>query len=229
MKRIAGFLVILLIGAVSFAAPNFPALTGRVVDGAHILSAQAVSGLEQKLAAYEKDTSNQMVVATIASLEGIEIEEYGYQLGRTWQIGHKDKNNGVLFLIAPNEKKVRIEVGYGLEGELTDITSNTIIENIILPEFKKGQLEQGIIQGTEAILLVLGGGELPTPVTNEPQNDPVSIIISLIAIAWFIWLAVKHPMLFLLLVSSSRFGGSRGGGFRGGGGSFGGGGSSGSW
>src|ERR1700754_2278899 len=115
------------------AAPKFPALTGRVVDDAHILSQQTVGDLDQKLAALEAKTSRQLVVVTVPSLQGYEISDFGYQLGRAWGIGQAKLNNGVLFIIAPNEHKTRIEVGYGLEPVLTDALSELILQNAVLP------------------------------------------------------------------------------------------------
>src|ERR1700722_8267501 len=115
MRRALAFIVFLLMGAAAVAAPKFPALTGRVVDDAHVLSASTVQSLDQMLEGYERGTSNQVVVVTIGSLQGTSIEDYGYQLGRTWQIGQKGKDNGALLIVAPKERKIRIEVGYGLE------------------------------------------------------------------------------------------------------------------
>src|ERR1700674_1604652 len=112
---------------------QFPALTGRVVDEAAILDAATRSELENKLAALEAKTSDQLVVVTLSSLGGRSIEEYGVALGRRWAIGQKDKNNGVLLIVAPNERKVRIEVGYGLKGPLPDAMASLISQNSTLP------------------------------------------------------------------------------------------------
>src|SRR5580692_12950315 len=111
------------------AAPTFPALSGRVVDDAHVLSDQTKTDLDQKLAALEAKTSRQLVVVTIASLQGYDIADYGYQLGRAWGIGQAKLNNGVLLIVAPNDHRVRIEVGYGLEPIITDALSEVIIQN----------------------------------------------------------------------------------------------------
>lgn len=223
------------------AAINFPALSGRVVDDAHILSQNAVATLTRELDDYERGTSNQVVVATIKSLDGNTIEEYGYQLGRHWQIGQKGKNNGVLLIVAPNERKVRIEVGYGLEGVLTDALSSQIIQTIILPDFRSGNMEKGITSGTEAIISVLGGNGVPA--TNSGNDLSMwAVLLIWLFIILFIRYAARHPVLAAWLITGNpwRFGSSRyngggwsggggGGGFSGGGGSFGGGGSSGSW
>jgi uncharacterized protein len=138
------------------AAPTFPPLTGRVVDGANILSPQVEAELTTKLENLEKTTGRQLVVATVPSLQGYEIEDYGYQLGRAWGIGEKGTNTGALLIVAPAERKVRIEVGYGLEPILTDALSSVIIQTAVLPKFKAGDLEGGVTAGTDAIIQQLG-------------------------------------------------------------------------
>jgi uncharacterized protein len=239
------FALFLLFGTLAAAAePQFPALTGRVVDDAHILSAATVQTLDQTLADYERGTTNQVVVVTVPSLQGNAIEDYGYKLGRFWQIGQKGKNNGVLLIVAPNDRKVRIEVGYGLEPVLTDAASSQILTGIILPAFGAGHMEQGIISGTEAIVSVLGGKGIPAE-AGDQAGAPASgldMIVMLVLGILFFGFALRHPFIAAMLLSSgsSRFGGSYrgdsdrgggfgGGGFSGGGGGFGGGGSSGSW
>jgi uncharacterized protein len=137
--------------ALALSTPTFPALTGRVVDEARLLSPAREAELTGKLAALERDTSDQLVVVTVNSLQGYEIEDYGYQLGRAWGIGQAGGNNGVLLIIAPEERKVRIEVGYGLEPVLTDALSALIIQNQILPSFRTGGYEAGITRGVDAI------------------------------------------------------------------------------
>ena len=114
-----------------------PALTGRVVDQAGILSPAVKAELETALAAHENNTTNQVVVVTLKTLGGVNISDYSLKLGRYWGIGQKDKNNGVLLVVAPNDRRVRIEVGYGLEGTITDAFCEVIIDNYIVPEFKK--------------------------------------------------------------------------------------------
>lgn len=213
----------------AFAAPFFPELTGRVVDNAHVLSEGTIQQLDTILADYERGTTNQVVVVTIPSLQGYAIEDYGYQLGRHWEIGQAGKNNGVLLIVAPNEKKVRIEVGYGLEPVLTDALSSTIIQGIILPEFRAGNLETGVVKGTRAIVDVLGGKSISSA---TPPHDFLSLLKLIGAIIFLIifyggrfYLMFAGPISF----TSSRGGSGFGGGFSGGGGSFGGGGASGSW
>ena len=163
MSRFAGprgfvlaVLALVAFAGAALAAPKFPPLTGRVVDNAHMLSGGASQKLTSELAALEQKTGRQVVVATIPDLQGYPIEDYGYQLGRAWGIGQKGKNNGVLFLVAPNDRKVRIEVGYGLEPVLTDALSSVIIQTKVLPAFRAGNMEQGVVDGTEAIVQQLG-------------------------------------------------------------------------
>src|SRR5262245_50682917 len=138
MRALAAALAFLVLLTPAWAAPTFPALTGRVVDDAHILSPQTQSNLTQKLAALESKTSRQMVVVTLASLQGYEISDYGYQLGRAWGIGQAKMNNGLLFIVAPKERKTRIEVGYGLEPIVTDAFSSVVIQTQVLPRFRGG-------------------------------------------------------------------------------------------
>jgi len=142
----------LLVPLAARAQPTFPPLTGRVVDAAGILPADEKARLDQKLAALETQSHRQLVVATLPSLQGYDIADYGYQLGRAWGIGQKDTNNGALLIVAPKERKVRIEVGYGLEGVLTDGMSSLIIQQAIVPRFKAGDMAGGIEAGTDAIV-----------------------------------------------------------------------------
>ncbi|MBW8812153.1 MAG: TPM domain-containing protein [Caulobacterales bacterium] len=148
--------LVLLAPGLAFAAPTFPPLTGRVVDDAQLLSPQAEQKLTDELAALEQKTGHQVVVATLPDLQGYEIEDYGYQLLRTWGIGRKGQDDGVILIVAPKQRKVRIEVGYGLEPVLTDALSSLIIQRKILPAFKAGNYEQGVVEGTEAIVAQLG-------------------------------------------------------------------------
>ena len=232
-KWFAGiFLVVLILSFSANAAPKFPELTGRVVDDAHMLSPDATNYLNQSLENYENGTGNQVAVVTLSSLQGYDIADYGYQLGRAWGIGQKEKNNGALLIVAPNERKVRIEVGYGLEGDLTDAQVSVIIQQVILPAFRNGAMEQGVVAGTQAILQVLGGESVGAARQQVSGGSLLPVIIMLIV---FFFLFRRNPLLGLLMLnsfgrSSGGFGGgSSGGGFRGGGGSFGGGGGSGSW
>jgi uncharacterized protein len=239
-----------LVCAAAAQSLSFPALTGRVVDEAGLLDAAARAMLTQSLAELEQKTTDQLVVVTLKSLQGTSIEDYGYQLGRRWQIGQKDKGNGVLLIVAPNERKVRIEVGYGLEGTLTDAVSRLIIENSILPRFKVGDYAGGIKRGVEDIIQVFSGDaeEWQSRAAQRPSPDSVqpapagavwlAIIAVLVGLGFLIFCVVRGgaicrailQFLFLMLLSGGRRDySSDSGSFRGGGGSFGGGGASGSW
>lgn len=232
------------------AAPTFPSLTGRVVDAANILSPATEAALTTKLEALEKQTSRQLVIVTVPSLQGYEIEDYGYQLGRAWGIGEKGRNTGVLLLVAPNERRVRVEVGYGLEGVLTDALSNVVLQQRVLPRFRTGDFEGGVVAGADALIEQLS---LPdeqaqarvaaSTTAKTASNSSTPIVLLVLLGLWVVVGAIGmvtgrpgHRMdlwllpLFLLM-SGAGHGGRRGGGggFSGGGGSFGGGGSSGGW
>ena len=252
MRRALAVLPLLLGLMVAAAAgwgaePEFPALTGRVVDDAGLLSERQEQELDAALAAFEQQTHDQLVVVTLKSLQGQPIEDYGYQLGRHWGLGQKGKDNGALLIVAPEEHAVRIEAGYGLEGELTDARSRTIIEGEILPRFRAGDVAAGIKAGVAAIIQTLGG-------TYNPALPPVQVRDQ--APPWPFPLAIVLPVILIILFNmwsrgnrrrDSRgyggpvilpggwdgrqdgFGGSRGsfGGGGSGGGNFGGGGFSG--
>ncbi len=143
------------------AGPTFAPLSGRVVDNAGLLGSQTHSDLTAQLKAHEDSTGNQIVFTSVPDLQGYDIETFGYQLARHWGIGEKDKSNGVVLIVARKERKIRIEVGYGLEGLVTDATSANIIHMIIKPEFKKGNFDQGIQSGVSAIVEVLNGDYRP--------------------------------------------------------------------
>jgi uncharacterized protein len=146
--------LMLLFVAVPAAAQSFPALTGRVVDQAHLLTPEQVMDLTSKSQALEAQTGRQFVIATVNSLEGYPIEDYAYRLGRTWKIGQKGKDDGVLLLVAPNERKVWIATGYGAGAFLTDAMSGLIIREAILPHFKQNPPDYGggIEAGADAII-----------------------------------------------------------------------------
>ncbi len=153
-------LVLLCVVAMALAssafAQTFPELTGRVVDQANLLDASQEAQLTSRLEALETQSNRQFVVATVNSLEGYDIADYGYRLGREWGIGQDgvgeaEKDNGIILLVAPNDRKVRIEVGYGLEGIMTDALSSIIIQNDILPQFRDGNMAGGIIAGVDRI------------------------------------------------------------------------------
>ena len=149
----------LLALALLFAGPataqTFPALSGRVVDQANLLDPAQEAALDAKLAAVEQRSGRQFVVATLSSLEGRTIEDYGYRLGRAWGIGSEAKDDGVVLIVAPNERKVRIETGYGARVFLTDAVSSVIIRNSILPKFKAGDYAGGIVAGADQIISMM--------------------------------------------------------------------------
>jgi uncharacterized protein len=231
------------------AAANFPALTGRVVDQAHVLSAVERADLEGKLADLESKSAIQLVAATVSSLDGEEIEPYANGLFRAWKLGEAKKNNGVLFLIAPKEHRVRIEVGYGLEGTLTDATSALIIANAVAPRFKAGDYDGGVARGVDDIITVLTTDSADWQKKPELRAegdasflDAVSPFLVLAFILFVFYIITRHGggggLLGNILIASAlmgrgggSFGGGSlgGGGFSGGGGSSGGGGASGSW
>ena len=133
------------------AAPTFPPLTGRVVDAAHVLDAATVEAITARSQALEQSTGRQLVVATVPSLGGLDVQDYGYQLGRAWKIGQQGKNTGVILVVAPTDKKVGIEVGYGLEATLTDALSSVILQERVLPKFRAGDVNGGVRDGADAI------------------------------------------------------------------------------
>jgi uncharacterized protein len=249
-----GFALLLWMGPAWAAEPDYPQLTGRVVDDADLLNADDRTKLDADLKALENKSSDQVVVVTLPSLQGLTIEDYGYQLGRHWGIGTKEKDNGVLLIVAPNERKVRIEVGRGLEPILTDAMSKVIISGAILPRFRTGDYAGGIKEGVKGIELVLTGdtAELAERVkgrrdADDPKIDWLVVIFWTLIILWFIWVTWRSTQRSAyrrgsgpIFIPGPGWGGGSGGsdwgssnggggGFSGGGGSFGGGGASGSW
>lgn len=152
---LAAWLLGLLLWAAPAAAQDFPQLTGRVVDGAELLSPEQEAALTGRLEQLEQQSSRQLVVATVPDLQGYDIADYGYQLGRHWGIGQGEANNGIILLVAPNERRVTIQVGYGLEPIVTDALSHQIIQNQILPAFRAGDMAGGIIAGADALITQL--------------------------------------------------------------------------
>src|SRR5215467_10424116 len=182
VKRQACVLAGLALCLASLAlALDFPPLTGRVVDQANIMTAQSRTDLEAKLKELEDKSSIQLVVATVKSLQGSDVETYANGLFRSWKLGEAKKNNGVLLLIAPVEHKVRIEVGYGLEGTLTDALSSVIISSAIVPRFKAGDFSGGIERGVDGIVSVLSGDTADwQPKVHVRSDDDSSVINDLI-------------------------------------------------
>lgn len=193
LRRFAAALA--FVSAAVLAAPPFPALTGRVVDEAGILSPQAEAEINAQLSAHEQSTSNQVVVVTLKSLQGYDIADYANRLFRHWGIGQKGRNNGVLLIIAPNERKMRIEVGYGLEGALTDAESFSIIEREIKPPFRQGNYEQGIRAGVAAILAAINGEYQATPpITASGDKNSVlgPLVMGLFIFQWILGHVTHH-------------------------------------
>jgi len=158
VKGIALVLLCVVLADAARGESIFPIRTGRVVDGAGLLSQQARESLTRELAGHERATSNQVVVVTVRSLNGLQIEDYALTLANKWGVGQTGRNNGVVLLVAPNERQVRIEVGTGLERRLTDAIAADIIERQMLPAFRAGHPEDGIEQGVESILVALEDG-----------------------------------------------------------------------
>ena len=150
-------LVVMFVGFAALAA-DLPALTGRVVDNAGIIDAATEASLTQKLADFETKSSDQIAVATIPSLDGEDIEAYANRLFRFWQLGQVDKNNGVLLLVAKNDRRMRIEVGYGLESTLTNQRAARIIEDDMVPAFRAGDFSGGIVKAVDDMISVLEDG-----------------------------------------------------------------------
>ncbi len=155
LALLAVLLLLLALRPDAALAQSFPPLTGRVVDNANLLDPATEQAITQKSEELERTTGQQLVVATVPSLDGYDIADYGYQLGRAWGIGEKDKNNGVILLVAPNERRVRIEVGYGLEPVLTDALSGRIIRDVVTPRFKAGDFPGGISAGVDEIARII--------------------------------------------------------------------------
>ena len=194
VKRQACVLAALALCLASLAlALDFPPLTGRVVDQANIMTAQSRTDLEAKLKELEDKSSIQLVVATVKSLQGSDVETYANGLFRSWKLGEAKKNNGALLLIAPAEHKVRIEVGYGLEGTLTDALSSVIISSAIIPRFKTGDFSGGIERGVDGIVSVLSGDTADwQPKVRVRSDDTSSVIDDL--------LVPLLPMLIFFLI-----------------------------
>jgi len=205
LRRFA--LILALAGALiafpAAAQPQFPPLSGRVVDTADILPPEAEAALSAKLEALEAQSQRQLVVATVPDLQGYDIADYGYQLGRAWGLGDAERNDGALLLVAPNDRKVRIEVGYGLEGYLTDAVSSIIIQNDILPRFRDGDFPGGIEAGTDAIIAQLQlppeeAAQVAAEAAAARESDggfPIGVLI---------WLAFMFFFFVLPLLAGRR-------------------------
>jgi len=237
------WLMLLLLYAPAFALEIPEKPEGRITDRTGTLSRNEIAALERKMAAFERETTNQIAVLLILSLAGDSLEDYSIRLAEKWKVGQKGKNNGVILLIVKNERKLRIEVGYGLEGALPDALAGSIIRNEIAPRFKAGQFYQGIDAGVTAIMEATKGEYQAPKKKGRGVNLPFWLIFLLIFLSFGIFSAL-HSMRRRRQYHSGgsrgwmtgggffrgrSFGGSSGGGFSGGGGDFGGGGASGNW
>jgi len=250
-KRIGRLVIVtaLLLGNLTAFGSNIPTLQRRVTDQTGILSPSEQARLEENLMAFENETSNQIAVLIVNSLEGEAIEQYSIDVVDKWKLGTASKDNGVLLLVAVQDRQVRIEVGYGLEGALTDLISSQIIRTVIAPEFRKGNYYAGIDQATRAIMLATKNEYKADPrqqkqYSEERAKSLASLVFFIIFILFFIGGGRRGRRsllraLFFASMFSGRggggwrsgggFGGGGFGGFSGGGGGFGGGGSSGGW
>ncbi len=180
------------------AALEVPPLHGRVNDLAGILSPTDTSNLEQKLAAIETETTNQIGILIIPSLNGDSLEEFSIRVARTWALGQKDRNNGVLIFMSVQDRAVRIEVGYGLEGALTDAQSSYIIRNIMVPAFRQQQYAEGFSRAVDAIAAAIAGEFKAEPQTpNEgPRFDPgIAIFLSILFLTLFTIVRSFQPLV----------------------------------
>ncbi len=249
----------MIFAAVAIAVPNYPELTGRIVDNANLLTAEDRTAIEAELTALEATSTDQIAVVTVPSLDGYPIEDYGIGIARKWQIGQKDKDNGIIVIVAPNERKVRIEVGRRLEPLMTDTMSKLIIENAILSKFRRGDFSGGIRDGVRDVKAVLLGDaeEVKTraKIARNPQGEWMPlihflVIFGIFALVIYINMRAARDMQqtigpdgqrrtsrrrgygsgpIFIPGGSGGWSGGGGGGWSGGGGGFGGGGASGDW
>ncbi len=186
------------------AQPSYPPLAGRVTDAANLIAPDARQRIEDKLKAHEDKTTDQLVVATVPSLQDRTIEEFANGLFRFWKLGETARNNGVLLLVAPNERKVRIEVGYGLEGALTDALSKVIITTAVAPKFKTGDFAGGVEGGVDAILSILAGDAEEWQRRAAVRSDETSAIETVVVI-------IVMVFIFILVIAFLRGLGQAGG------------------
>jgi len=242
--------LIFALASPAYAEPNYPDLTGRIVDQAGLLNSADEAQIETELAKLEGTSTDQVAIVTVNTLYGYAIEDYAIGLARKWGIGQKDKDNGVVLIVAPNERKVRIEVGRKLEPMLTDTMSKLIIQNAILPGFRRGDFAGGIRAGVRDIKdVLLGDAEaVAKRARGRNRNDITTEEMIMLAI----WLAIFAYIFWQQYQQAKRIGpnakrrrrrlddgsviiipgghsGHWDGGWSGGGGGFGGGGASGSW
>ncbi|MGQ9835778.1 MAG: TPM domain-containing protein [Thermoanaerobaculaceae bacterium] len=183
-------------------ALEVPFLSGRVNDLAELLPDAEEQRLSARLAQLERATGAQVVVLTIPSLEGENLEEFSHRVASTWQLGQKGQDNGVLFLIAKNDRKMRLEVGYGLEAKLTDVTARRILDNVVRPRFRNGDFPGGIEAGVETLAKVLETGQLPEekPVPSGGSGEVPGVGFTLLFLGVF--LLVVGTFSFMAIFST---------------------------
>ena len=228
--------LVLCFAAAAFAF-SFPPLTGRVVDDANVMTAPSRAAVETKLENLENKSGIQLVVATVKSLQGSDVETFANELFRNCKLGEAKKNNGVLLLVAPAEHKVRIEVGYGLEGTLTDALASVIIASAVVPRFKTGDFSGGIERGVDGIISVLSGDTADwQPNPQVRRDDPAGVFNALFPFLFFFFIVflfryfvgsvsntvagryVRRGGRTVFVPYGGGFWGGSGGGFSGGGG-----------
>ncbi len=228
-------------------ALEVPPLKGRVNDHARLVPAESARKLETRLAVFDQETGHQVALLTIPSLEGDALESFSIRVAETWKIGRKGFDNGVILLVVVKDRKLRLEVGYGLEGVLPDAIASRIIREIIVPRFRANDYAGGILAGIDAVLKTIRGEPLaksaprPRPVESWGLNIFLLLMLFFIpaffgayefyprrrrSAPWRIHGRGQHPFRWGGISGGGSFGG---GGFSGGGGGFGGGGASGSW
>ncbi|HEV8580764.1 MAG TPA: TPM domain-containing protein [Thermoanaerobaculia bacterium] len=170
IRRLSLFVLVVLFVLAPASAKDVPYLTGHVNDYANLIPADQRQPIEAKLAQFERETGNQVAVLTVDSLEGEAIEDYANKVGRTWALGQKGKDNGVLLLVSKQDRQMRIEVGYGLEPVLTDLQTNIIQNRVIIPYYKRGDFGGGIEAGVDAILSTIQGKAVEPAPVDQPAG-----------------------------------------------------------
>ncbi len=182
----------------SAAALDVPPLTGRIVDLAHVLPSSTVESLTAQLAAHETQSSNQVAVLIVPSLEGESLEEFSHRVATSWKLGQKGTDNGVLLLVAIRERKVRIEVGYGLEGVLTDARSAQIIRNEIVPRFRSGEMAGGVTGGINAIIKTIEGTyQASEKAVPRQESDVIGQVVVAVIVGLLIGLLFMNIHRFI--------------------------------
>ncbi len=237
----------LFLSGPAFADFSVPRMSAPVVDQAALISEVVEQQLNSALRYVHEHSETQVGVLTLASLGDLSIEQVSIQVAEQWKLGSEKSDKGILVLVAPKERRMRIEVGQGLEGDLPDAIAKRIVDQVMTPLFRSGDPERGILLGVLNILKrtnpdldlqqFFGAQKLSNPTQPKNESSPFSRIVVFVVMALLLLLFIRHPFLFLLLLSGAGRGGgggfgggrSRGGGWSGGGGGFSGGGSSGSW